>query len=145
MTSNESILDPGNSVLIVDDNPQYARILRMMLERTVGFHNVVSVDSTDKGLELLEAEPGRFRLLFVDFHFPDGSTGGQLLERLQSRGLLKDTKAFLITSEPSINNVKQARAAGALGVVAKPFDSVELKRQLEKAERVRILDQGEEF
>ena len=145
MTSKESILDPENSVLIVDDNPQYARILRMMLERTVGFHHVVSVDSTEEGMRLLEADPGKFRLLFVDFHFPDGSTGGDLLEKLQTRGLLKDTKAFLITAEPSINNVKQAQAAGALGVVAKPFDSVELKRQLEKAERARILDLADEL
>jgi len=145
MTDKDSILYPGNEVLIVDDNRQYARILRMMLERTVGFHNVIAVESTAEGMRLLEAEPGRFKLIFVDFHFPDGSTGGDLLEQLQSRGLMNDTKAFLITAEPSIANVKQAQAAGALGVVAKPFDSVELKRQLEKAERSRVLDEADKF
>jgi len=145
MTDKDSILYPDNEVLIVDDNRQYARILRMMLERTVGFHNVIAVESTNEGMQLLEANPGRFKLLFVDFHFPDGSTGGDLLEKLQSRGLMNDTKAFLITAEPSIANVKQAQAAGALGVVAKPFDSVELKRQLEKAERSRVLDEADKF
>ena len=145
MTDKDSILYPGNEVLIVDDNRQYARILRMMLERTVGFHNVIAVESTAEGMRLLEAEPGRFKLIFVDFHFPDGSTGGDLLEQLQSRGLMNDTKAFLITAEPSIANVKQAQAAGALGVVAKPFDSVELKRQLEKAERSRAWDEADKF
>jgi len=145
MTDKDSILYPGNEVLIVDDNRQYARILRMMLERTVGFHNVIAVESTAEGMRLLEAEPGRFKLIFVDFHFPDGSTGGDLLEQLQSRGLMNDTKAFLITAEPSIANVKQAQAAGALGVVAKPFHSVELKRQLEKAERSRAWDEADKF
>lgn len=137
--SEHSILDPQTRILIVDDNPQYARILRMMLERTLGYSDVSTVESTEEGRKLLEERSGEFQIVFVDFHFPDGSTGGDLLKELHAKGKLDGLTAFLITAEPSMESMKQALSAGARGVVAKPFDSSELRRQLEKAERARVV------
>lgn len=132
---SDFISNPDTPILIVDDNTQYSQILTKMLQGVLGYTEVVSVDSTTKAYDLISADPSRFRLLFVDFHFPGGETGGKLLQRLNQATLLQDKIAFVITSEPSIENTKLAVDCGACGVVAKPFDRNELKKQLEKARR----------
>ncbi len=123
-------------ILIVDDNLQYSQLLRRMLQHGFGYQNITTVNSLEEGYSLVSGEPERFQMVFVDFRFPGGETGGDFLKRLQTEKLLDDKVAFLVTSEPSVENVKQAASAGAVGVVAKPFDRDELKKQIEKAERV---------
>lgn len=144
-TTLKSISEPNTSILIVDDNPQYTIVLKKILESGFGYRNIRTTDCIDRGYELIATSPQEFSLVFVDYRFPSGKTGGQLLEKLQGAGLLRDRIVFLITSEPSVDIMKQATAAGAIGVVAKPFDREELKRQLEKAERLLKSDSAESF
>lgn len=140
---NDLRTNPQNtSVLIVDDNPQYAAMLKRILTGAFGYRDVSLVESIETAFELLSGNPQRFQLLFVDYNFPDGANGGQLLERLQKESMLKGRAAFLITAEPTVENMKQASAAGALGVVAKPFDRDDLKHKLENARR--SIEAGEE-
>ena len=141
----KTIHDPALPILIVDDNVQYTQVLKRILEKALGYSSVSSVDSTAAALEMLRSDQGHHRLLFIDYHFPGGETGGRLLERLRQEGLLEGRIAFLITSEPTVENLKQAIAAGAIGVVAKPFDREDLRKQLEKAERALIVDSSESF
>jgi len=130
-----SVRDSTTSVLIVDDSVEYTAVLSKLLKGVFGYQQVTTVSSTADAYQLLKGHPGTFQLLFVDYRFPTGSTGGDFLERLSKEELLADKVAFLITSEPTVDNIKQARAAGAVGVVAKPFDREQLRLQLEKAER----------
>lgn len=130
-----SVRDSTTSVLIVDDSIEYTAVLTKLLKGVFGFQNVTSVPSTADAYALLKGHPENFQLLFVDYRFPTGSTGGDFLEQLAREQLLSDKVAFLITSEPTVDNIKQARSAGAVGVVAKPFDREQLRIQLEKAER----------
>ncbi len=139
------ILTEETSVLIVDDNPQFSSILKMILGQGFGFKQITTVDSTEAAYSLINQAPEKFQLLFVDFRFPGGETGGDLLEKLKQQALLDDKVAFLITSEPTIDNQKQALKAGAMGVVAKPFDRNALRMQLEKADRALKADAGESF
>ena len=130
-----SVRDSTTSVLIVDDSVEYTAVLSKLLKGVFGYQQVTTVSSTADAYALLKGHPGTFQLLFVDYRFPTGSTVGDFLERLSKEELLADKVAFLITSEPTVDNIKQARAAGAVGVVAKPFDREQLRLQLEKAER----------
>ena len=132
-------------ILIVDDNVQFANLLKRILEGAFGYKNITMLEDSDAAYSLINSDPQRFKLLFVDFNFPSGNTGGELLTRLAANSLLKNKAAFLITSEPSTENVNQAKRAGAVGVVAKPFDRQELQRQLEIAERRLQVDNGEFF
>jgi two-component system, chemotaxis family, chemotaxis protein CheY len=80
------------------------------------------------GHEVIEAEDGREALELVGEHAPDlilsdwnmpEMTGIQLLTTLRSRG---DATPFcFVTSEGSEEMREQAAAAGALGLIAKPF------------------------
>lgn len=143
--SRQGILDPETPVLIVDDSLQYASVLTKMLTHGFGFKKITHIESSDAALTTLTEDPGTYSLLFVDFRFPSGFTGGELLKELKNRNILEGKVAFLITSEPTAENVKQAVQAGAFGVVAKPFDRNELKRQLEKAQRTLLGEGGESF
>lgn len=130
-----NILDKSTRILIVDDNTMYVQVLSKMLKNALGYEIITAVDSIEKGYRELKSNPNGFDLLFVDFRFPSGETGADLLRRLQQEHLLVEKIVFLITSEPSVDNVKEAKDAGAVGVVAKPFDREELKKQLERASR----------
>ena len=129
------ILDKDTKILIVDDNTMYVKVLTKMLQSGFGYQSIETVDSVKAGYETIKIGPD-LGLIFVDFRFPSGETGADLLRKLQLEDLLKQKAVFLITSEPTVDNVKEARAAGAIGVVAKPFDREELKKQLEKGQRL---------
>lgn len=133
------------SVLIVDDSQQYATVLKKILGSVFGYTDVTTVNSTEQAYDLVSSEPQRFKLMFVDYNFPTGQSGGELLKQLAASDLLREKAAFLITSEPTVDIVKSALTAGALGVVAKPFDRSELGKQLEHAARAVMLDKNESF
>ena len=141
--TKKSIEPTETSVLIVDDSSQYAGVLRKILQGVFGYTDITTVDNPQDAYQLIDKDPTRFGLLFVDYNFPGGENGGDLLQKLCSANLMDSRTAFLITSEPTTENLKNAMAAGALGVVAKPFDRAELKSQLDKA-RLRILTDSTE-
>lgn len=131
---------------MVDDNPQFSMILRRLLEGALGYKDVTVLESVDPALELLKTSPlGHFGVLFVDYNFPDGKTGLDLLEEAYRQGYTKGVAAFLVTSEPTVERMKRALAAGAYGMVAKPFNREEIRKQLEKAARDIALDASESF
>lgn len=133
------------SVLIVDDSVQYAAVLTRILKGVFGYQDVTAVESPEQARDLLRADPKRFGLLFVDYNFPGSENGGDFLQRLKADAVTEQCTAFLITSEPSVENLRIATAAGAIGLVAKPFDREELRQQIEKA-RLRIrTESGEGF
>ena len=134
-----------NPVLIVEDSKQYATVLQKMLANGFGFKNITHVESVEAATELLKADPNHFKVLFVDYNFPSGVTGGELLQKLKDTNQMSGKITFLMTSEPTPDNVKQAVMAGAFGIVAKPFDRNELTKQLEKAQRAIDTEKIESF
>lgn len=141
--STDITTDKTLPILIVDDNVQYAQLLRRILENGFGFTNITSLPDSHEAKELIMKEPDRFKMLFIDFNFPTGYSGGQLLQELSNAHLLDGKAAFLITSEPSTNNVEQASLAGALGVVVKPFNRADLELKIRKG--LHYLDPTETF
>lgn len=61
--------------------------------------------------------------LILDIHLP-GMSGLDLLEALRRRG--DDRPVIVVTAQPAPAAITRARAAGALGVLAKPFNAPEL-------------------
>lgn len=130
----DTVSDPHLPILIVDDSSQYTAVLQKMLSSGFGYENVTWIESPEEALERLKEEGAPWKLLFIDFNFPGGMSGGRLLQELQFEGALEGRIAFLITSDPTPENMQEATTAGALGVIAKPFDREALRKQLEKAE-----------
>ncbi len=131
---------PGSegAILIVDDSLQYSKVLSMLLKNAFGYQDITVVANMADADQAIEAEPDKFKLFFVDYHFPDGKNGGEFLRKLQDKSILNEAVAFLITAEPTIDNMQEAMRAGALGVVAKPFDRTQLANSLDKARRAML-------
>jgi two-component system chemotaxis response regulator CheY len=104
-------------IVVADDS----RAMRMIVVRTLrqagfGGHEVIEAENGREALELVgEHDPD---LILSDWNMPE-MTGIQLLTTLRSRG---DATPFcFVTSEGSEEMREQAAAAGALGLIAKPF------------------------
>ncbi len=106
-------------IVVADDS----RAMRMIVVRTLrqaglGGHEVIEAENGREALELV-AQHGP-DLILSDWNMPE-MTGIEFLVSLRSRG---DATPFcFVTSEGSEEMREQAAAAGALGLIAKPFTS----------------------
>ncbi len=104
-------------IIVADDS----RAMRMIVVRTLrqagfGGHEVIEAEDGREALELV----GRHApdLILSDWNMPE-MTGIEFLQALRSRG--DGTPFCFVTSEGSDEMREQAAAAGALGLIAKPF------------------------
>ncbi len=140
-----SILDAATATLIVDDSIQFATILSKLLRATSGYTDITQATTIEKAISLLSDEASPIRLIVVDYRFPNGETGLRLLQWMSEQGKTKKITTFLITSEPTPEILSKVLAFGGFGVIAKPVDRSELKKQLEKAQALRNADELEYF
>jgi len=146
MSFSAPSIDPRTaSVLIVEDSSHYSLVLERLLSRGLGYKNITTFSNTLDAYTMIKVNPERFSILFIDYNFPSGDNGAELIAKLRDEGLLEGKIALVITSDPSLENAKAATAAGALGLVAKPFDAHQLKVQLEKAQRACFADSQDYF
>lgn len=138
-----TITTPETSIIIVDDTQDYAQILSRILKRGMGYQNVESFGSMEAAFEAISNEPERFPVLFLDYHFPNGKTGTELLEKLREHDLLEGRLVFFITAEPAVQKVIEANHNGAVGVIVKPFSSQALENLLQRVEHTLKLEQIE--
>ncbi len=115
--------DARRSVLIVEDDPAVARILRVCLRRA-GFETS-QVDTGGEALKLMDEAPPDAVLL--DLGLPDGR-GGAVLHRLQES---EGHPTWLIVS--ALDEDEAIRRYGPLKgpFVPKPFDPWDLIRRLQ--------------
>jgi len=111
---------PGNHVLIVEDDPQFSRILAEMAEKR-GFTSLV----TDRGKEALKLvlshEP---KAVILDMGLPD-TDGLQVLEALKASPHTRDIPVHIVSAR---DEDLQALQKGALGFLTKPASVEELDR-----------------
>ena len=106
-------------IVVADDS----RAMRMIVVRTLrqagfGGHEVLEAENGREALDLVTAHAPD--LILSDWNMPE-MTGIQFLAALRSRG--DGTPFCFVTSEGSDEMREQASAAGALGLIAKPFTS----------------------
>jgi len=104
-------------ILVVDDS----RAMRMIVTRTLrqaGFsgHDITEAENGKQALETAGRQ--RFDLVLSDWNMPE-MTGIELIRGLRAKGIR--TPFCFVTSEGSEEMREQAEAAGAVGLIAKPF------------------------
>lgn len=113
-------------ILHVEDEADIRDIVKLALEDLGGFE----VETCASGVEALEkAEAFAPDLLLLDVMMPnmDGPSTLAALRRLPS---LSDVPAVFMTAKVQEMEIKHFKSLGALDVVSKPFDPMELANTL---------------
>lgn len=115
----------GSKVLIVDDDPRCAEILKELLHE-LGCTTWLAHDGPSA---LVQAESLQPDLITLDVLMPD-MDGWETLRRLKSRRETERIPVVMVTVSP---DETQAMILGASGVVAKPIDSQDFNRAVKAA------------
>jgi len=113
-------------VLIVDDHPFFVAGLAQAMQVTHGVEAVATADSLGKATRVLQSGPHPY-LILLDVSLPDRGGLG-LFGTLETMGL--PIPVVVISSRDDEEVVNAARAAGAMGFVAKSCDQRSLARML---------------
>lgn len=117
-----------HKVLLVDDDPDIRRLGELSLSRVGGYDTVV-VGSGAEALEAAaEAPPDA---IVLDMMMPD-MDGMTTLQRLRSEARTARIPVVFMTAKVQQDDVEAYLAAGASGVISKPFDPMTLPGQLER-------------
>ena len=111
---------PRGRVLIVDDDPGVRNVCTTLL-RALGYHT----DATSNGpsaLASLRRNDPHVQLLLLDLELP-GMHGDEVLRRVKAT--LPNVRVLVMSGKPG-RDLRQSLAAGADGVLQKPFGMNEL-------------------
>lgn len=116
-------------ILYVEDEPDIRAVAELALE-TVGGFELCSCHNGEDALR--KAEAFAPQLMILDVMMP-GMDGPTTLAALHELPALASVPAVFMTAKVQPEEVSQLLALGALEVIAKPFDPMQL------AQRVRII------
>lgn len=121
-------------ILIVDDEPDIAQILKLHLEE-FGYATNWAADGESA---LKQLQSNGHDLVLLDVRMP-GISGVEVLQRLRATDL--DTSVIMMTAHGNESLVVECMKAGAADYVAKPFDiddlMIRMKRALENQHTVK--------
>jgi len=115
-------------ILYVEDDPDIRVVAVMALEAVGGF-TVISCASGDEAVR--EAPQARVDVILLDVMMP-GMDGYATLKALRRIPETAATPAIFMTTRVQADEVEQHKAQGALGVIPKPFDPMELPDQIRR-------------
>jgi CheY-like chemotaxis protein len=113
-------------VLLVDDDPDLRRLGNLSLSR-VGGWQVVLASSGSEAVGLAVDELPDVALLDVSM---PGMDGRAVLQRLRTDPRTAHIPVVFITARTHPDEIRSLEEAGAIGVIAKPFDTMKLPRQI---------------
>lgn len=120
-------------ILIIDDEPEIARILGRVIQTCGDFQITTRTGKFDLEHELPELEP---TLIFLDLVMPDFD-GFEVLNRIQ--GVLPDTPVVVVSAYSTIENAVRAVKLGAFDFLPKPFDPESVQLIVAKFEQDLVL------
>jgi CheY-like chemotaxis protein len=117
-----------SKVLLVDDEPDIRRLGQMSLE-LMGRMAVVLAADGEEALALAARE--KPDAILLDVMMP-GMDGPHTLQRLKADPATASIPVIVLTASPSSSEVDALRALGAAGVVRKPFDPMQLAKEVQR-------------
>lgn len=121
------LLPTLSRILYVEDEPDIRFVAQMALQAVGGF----TVIACTSGQEALNAAPqARADLLLLDVMMP-GMDGPSTLKALREIPATAHTPVIFMTAKVQAAEVKLYKELGALEVIPKPFDPMELSAQIQ--------------
>src|SRR5712671_6064615 len=112
---------PRPKILVVDDDPDLVRALRLRLRA----NNFDVTTATDGYTAIAAAQKDRPALIILDLGLPVGD-GFVVLDRLQNSDALAGVPVIVLSARDPQNNEERALKAGAAAFLQKPADNDEL-------------------
>jgi CheY-like chemotaxis protein len=114
------------TILYVDDEPDIREVVQMSLSLVEGL-DVQVCESGERALQLLpQLKPD---LLLLDVMMP-GMDGPSTLQKLRTMPGLDKIPVVFMTAKAMPQEVARFRELGAVSVIAKPFDPIQLGNQV---------------
>lgn len=114
------------TVLYVDDEPD----IRQVVELSLGLVDALEVHTCDSGERALEHIPAlKPDLVLLDVMMP-GTDGPTTLARMRANPAMAHIPVVFMTAKAMPQEVARFRQLGAAGVIAKPFDPMQLGGQV---------------
>lgn len=110
-----------HKILIVDDDPDLLRALRLRLRA----NNYEVATASDGYAAIASAQKEKPALVILDLGLPVGD-GFVVLDRLQSSDVLSGIPVIVLSARDPQNNEERALKAGAAAYFQKPADNDEL-------------------
>ena len=119
---------PLTRILYVEDEPDIRMVAQMALEAVGGF----VVTACSSGQEALAAAPSaQADLLLLDVMMP-GMDGPSTLKALRDLPATAGTPVIFMTAKVQAAEVAAYKALGAIEVIPKPFDPMDLSAQIQR-------------
>src|SRR5216683_387119 len=112
---------PKQKILVVDDDPDLVRALRLRLRA----NNYDITTASDGYSAIASAQKERPDLIILDLGLPAGD-GFVVLERLQNNDVLAGVPVIVLSARDPQSNEEKALKAGATAYFQKPADNDEL-------------------
>lgn len=125
----------GEHVLIAEDDPSAARVLRLLLEQA-GYRVTIAPDG-ETATRILD-EQGAPDLLLLDWMLP-GVSGLEICHLARQRWDALTLPILMVTAKTDPESVYAAFDAGASDYVGKPFRGAELRARIDAHLRTRRL------
>lgn len=117
-------------ILHVEDDSSIQEVVKVALE-TIGGLNVTTCSSGHEALETLEGLSTPPDMAVLDVMMP-GMDGPTLLERLRQLPQGKSLPVVFMTAKVQPAEVEEYRKLGAVDVIVKPFDPMQLADELKR-------------
>jgi two-component system, OmpR family, response regulator len=116
-------------ILYVEDDPDIRTVAQIALEAVGGY----ALKMCGSGRDALDAVAGGCRpdLILLDVMMP-GMDGPTTLDGLRKLAATADTPAIFMTAKVQAAEIAHYESLGAIGVVAKPFDPMQLAQQVRR-------------
>ncbi len=112
---------PKQKILVVDDDPDLVRALRLRLRA----NNYDITTASDGYTAIATAQKERPDLIVLDLGLPAGD-GFVVLDRLQNSDVLSGVPVIVLSARDPQGNEERALKAGAAAFFQKPADNEEL-------------------
>ncbi len=122
------MLPPLCRILYVEDEPDIRAVAQMALEAVGGFTVIACASGSEA---LAAAATAQADLLLLDVMMP-GMDGPSTLKALREIPATANTPVIFMTAKVQAAEVALYKGLGALEVISKPFDSMELSAQIQR-------------
>lgn len=115
-----------SSILIVDDSGAVRSVVRRLLTQ-LGFKNIDEAPDGEAALEKISEQ--HFSLVISDWNM-EPMSGQVLLENVRANKNYANLPFIMMTADPSIERIVQAKKAGVTSFINKPFRAEELQAKI---------------